>query len=149
MLLLSLFTMKHSIVGDGIMQLLNLISLALPQGHNLCTSLHSYRAFFRKLRNPIVYHHYCPFCLGFIENKNINKCPYSGCEKCLQTSNTPYFLEMPIEEQIKNFFSQRGFYSNLQGRFNSNSDTYKDIYDGTLYKSYMENNGILNSPNHI
>ena len=59
---------------------------------------------------------------------------------------------MPVENQLKNLLSQEGFYSNLQGRFNSGNasgSTFRDIYDGSLYKSYFESSGPLASPDNV
>ena len=76
MLLLSLFVTKHSLVGDGIHQLLKIISLILPDGHKLYTSIQSFRMYFQNLRTPLVKHHYCGHCLGSIRNPNEKVCPY-------------------------------------------------------------------------
>ena len=40
MLLLAVSTSKFNLIGDAIQQLLKIISLVLPSGHNLCTTLH-------------------------------------------------------------------------------------------------------------
>jgi len=110
MLLLSLFCTKHNPIGDGILQLLNIMAVALPRGHNLCTSLHTYKmCFFQNLQNPLIYHYYCCHCLGYIKDPTLNKCPYSVCSKDLSKNNKSYFLKMPVDIQVKNLFSQKNF----------------------------------------
>lgn len=149
MLLLAIFCTKHNITGDGIQQLLNIISLVLPVQNILCKTLHNYKQFFKKLRNPLVYHYYCHHCLGTVEH-NQAVCPNEFCQTpCNKKEN--YFLEIPVITQLQNLFSQDGFYRSLQERFSRNmaSGTYEDIYDGKLYKSYVENNGPLNHPENI
>lgn len=148
MLLLAVFCTKHNITGDGIQQLLSIISLVLPSEHILCTSLHAYKQFFRKLRNPLVHHHYCQQCLGAIENQEI--CPNEFCRAPVKKESN-YFLEIPVINQLSNLFSQEGFYESLQERFTRNvgDGVYEDIYDGKLYKSYLENDGPLNYSENI
>lgn len=146
---LQFFCTKHNITGNGIQQLLNIISLVLPVQNILCKTLHSYKQFFKKLRNPLLYHYYCHHCLGSIE-PNQTVCPNEFCQTpCNKKEN--YFLEIPVITQLQNLFSQDGFYQSLQERFSRNvaSGTYEDIYDGKLYKSYVENDGPLNHPENI
>ncbi|WAQ94269.1 F186A-like protein [Mya arenaria] len=149
MLLLALFFTKHNIVGDGIQQLLNIFAIALPNGHKMCTSLHGFKSFFKNLKNPIVKHFYCGHCLGFIVNSQINQCPYGACKKQLNQDGE-YFLEMPIDKQIASLLQQEGFYNSLQHRFkNSVPEKFCDIYDGSLYQKYVDNDGPLANPDNI
>ncbi|CAG2218049.1 unnamed protein product [Mytilus edulis] len=153
MLLITIFCMKHNLVGDGILQLLNIIAFILPPGHQLCTSLHEYKKYFQNLKNPICKHFYCNHCLGIIVNENVLVCPYPGCNKTLTKDMKSYFIEIPVESQAQNLFSQQGFYNKLQNRFTSSettdSATYKDISDGYLYQLYTENDGPLSQPENI
>ena len=150
MLLLAVFCTRHNITGEGIQQLLNIISLLLPAHHILCASLHAYKQFFKKLRNPLVYHYYCHRCLGAVDNPAEENCPNEFCQTPFQKAQN-YFLEIPVINQLQNLFSQDGFFETLQERFGRNVpvDTYEDIYDGKLYRSYLENNGPLNYPENI
>ena len=57
-----------------------------------------------------------------------------------------------MDNQMRNLLSQEGFYSNLQGRFrseNTSGDMFRDIYDGSLYRSYFENSGALSNPDNV
>ncbi|XP_061191434.1 uncharacterized protein LOC133199606 isoform X2 [Saccostrea echinata] len=151
MLLFTSFIMKHSISSDGILQLLNIFSYVLPSSHILCTSLYDYKKFFCNLKNPLVKHFYCVHCLGYLKSNTETTCPYNGCRKLLNENDIMYFLEMPVENQVRNFFSQEGFFEKLQVRFQGqNRDgKYRDVYDGQLYKSYCENDGPLSQPENI
>lgn len=59
---------------------------------------------------------------------------------------------MPLENQIKKLFAQKGFYNSLRHRFNrtkSSRNSYEDIYDGHLYRNLCENNGVLSFQENI
>lgn len=52
---------------------------------------------------------------------------------------------------MKNLIAQNGFYKFLQHRFERNvpQETYEDIYDSELYRSYVKNKGPLSNPQNI
>lgn len=152
MLLFTSFCMKHSISSDGILQLLNIFSYVLPSGHSLCTSLYDFKKFFINLKNPLIKHFYCPHCLGYLHSSTEKKCPYDSCGKLFNESEIMYFLEMPVDSQLRNLFSQKGFYEKLNHRFQRKFDMehkYCDVYDGYLYKSYYEKEGPLSKQENV
>lgn len=101
------------------------------------------------MKNPLKKHYYCPSCSGYIENPMETTCSHLICKKEFR-EKVPYFLEIPVIEQIRSKFQQSGFYEQLQGRFHQPADEkYKDIYDGTLYKNYFVNGGPLSCPENI
>lgn len=112
MLLIAIFSTKYNLIGDGVEQLLKIISLALPDGHKLCSSLHSFKMYFRNLRNPLIKHFYCATCLAY-QQKNGPDENCTVCESAMNKANKRYYLEMPIENQLKNLFAQNNFYYNL------------------------------------
>jgi hypothetical protein len=149
--LLALFTHKYNLVGDAIEQLLNIIALALPDNHVLCTTLHEFKKFFSNLKNPLIHQHYCSHCLGLVEDTYVDKCPYGSCGQPFSLKTSSYFLEIPLANQIRNLFRQTGFYNNIQHRFRrkKNLHLYEDIYDGNLYRRHFDNNGILSDPHNL
>lgn len=152
MLLLAVFTSRYNLIGEATEQLLKIIALALPHGHKLCSSLYEFKLFFKNLRNPLVRHYYCNHCLGYVENTSVSNCPYEFCGATFSGKNSCYFIEMPLENQVKNLFAQNGFYNSLGHRFNKTKSTrnsYEDIYDGHLYKNLCENNGVLSFQENI
>ncbi|CAC5361428.1 unnamed protein product [Mytilus coruscus] len=151
MLLLALFTTNFGVSSEGTQVLLNIIAFALPFEHNLCTKLHEFKKFFTNLRIPLVKHFYCGHCLGAIENTSLKNCPYEFCKKPFSKNDGNYFLEIPLQNQIQNLFSQENFYERLQHRFTRNTPdgTYEDIYDGKIYKSLNRENGLLSNPDNI
>ena len=152
MTLLALFTVKYHLPGEAVAHLLTLLSLALPAGHNLPSTLKSFKAYFRSLNSPFNFHYYCSFCFTPVNSKHVNICPNSACLKDLKPKGArSYFLYFPIAEQLQLFFKRPGFYTSLQHRFNREkkvSSNIEDIYDGKLYRELI-NKGILNSGNNI
>ena len=151
MLLLAVFTSRYNLIGEATEHLLKIIALALPHEHKLCSSLYEFKLFFKNLRNPLVKHFYCNHCLGYIENTSVQKCPFEFCGSTFNSRNACYFIEMPLENQIKNLFAQKGFYDSLGHRFKrkNKGNRFEDIYDGSLYKNLCENNGILSFQENI
>ncbi len=150
MLLIAVFAVNHNVTGDGIQQLLSLMALLLPKDNILCTSLHRFRMYFNKLRNPLKIHNYCSYCLTVIPDTNIVHCPNTMCMRTLGKADISYFVQVPIIQQLQNFFLRKGFFNSLQGRFNRSvpKDSIEDIYDGALYKQYFDE-GLLNCPQNI
>ncbi|XP_056009246.1 uncharacterized protein LOC130046297 isoform X1 [Ostrea edulis] len=151
MLLFTSFCMKHNISSDVILQLLNIFSYVLPSGHSLCTSLYDYKKFFVNLKNPLIKHFYCPYCLGYLHSCTEQECPYDFCGKLISENEIMYFLEMPVDSQLRNLFSQQGFYEKLNHRFQRENiqEKYGDVYDGELYRSYSENGGPLSQQENV
>ena len=150
MLLLAFFGSKYNISSDGIVQLLNIISLILPNGHNLCTSLYAYKRYFKNLRNPLIKHYYCNHCLCYIDNIQTDVCANQYCNKNISNEKS-YFLELPLIYQIQSFFREEGFHKKIQGRFEhlKNQRLYRDIYDGSLYRSLFDNDGPLSVQDNL
>ena len=152
MTLLALFTVKYHLPGEAITHLLTLILLALPAGHNLPSTLKSFKAYFRSLNSLFNFHYYCSFCFAPVNSKHVTVCPNSACLKDLKPKGAcSYFLYFPIAEQLQLFFKRPGFYTSLQHRFNRKkyiSSNIEDIYDGKLYRELV-NKGILNNGNKV
>lgn len=152
--LLVLFTIKYNLAADAIGHLLSLLSLILPSGHILPTSLNNFKNYFRNIRSPLVFHYYCSFCLTYVSRNKPTEtvCPNGGCLKELTAKGAlSYFIEIPIIHQLRTFFSREGFYEEIQHRFSrrkSSDDTITDVYDGVLYKELCDK-GILNCKDNI
>ncbi|KAK3107448.1 hypothetical protein FSP39_014874 [Pinctada imbricata] len=150
MLLLATFVTKHNIIGDGIQQLLNIIGLVLPTEHRLCKSLYYFKEYFKNLRNPLIKHYYCKFCLKYINEENTERCPNPQCRRQLRNDCKEYFLEISVVDQLRTLFSKKNFVENLQWRFNRPANNlYEDIYDGELYKQMFANGGVLSNENNV
>ena len=151
MLVIALFSTKYNFTGEAIEQLLTIVALVLPNEHILCNSIYAFKKYFQKLKNPIVKHFYCPFCLSYLGNSEVNVCTNEYCGKNITTNEKCYFLEMPLVNQIQSFFMEDGIHGKLQERFEyfNTSGVYRDVYDGSLYRSYFNNSGPLSCPDNI
>ena len=154
MFLLALFTIKYNLPAEARGNLLSLISLALPAEHCLPKTLNRFKRYFRNLCNPLILHYYCSFCLTHIENKETTVCPNTGCLKDLTNKGTlSYHIEIPIVQQLQNFFRRAKFYDDIQYRLRRQKaaiDNIEDIYDGRVYKELCANGkGILSCRDNI
>ena len=109
MLLLTVFTSKYNIVGEGIHHLLKLFAFVLPKGHTINTSLASFKQFFLKLKNPLIKHYYCGECMTSISG-NESTCPTRSCGK--ELTNKSYFVEVSVIDQLQvmNFYQKFAFH---------------------------------------
>ncbi|XP_032239885.2 uncharacterized protein LOC5514473 [Nematostella vectensis] len=153
MALFALFTIKYNLPAEAMSNLLTLLSLALPISHSLPTTVYKFKKYFKDLRNPLVIHRYCAFCLSVISQpKTRTVCPNAGCLKDLTKKNAlSYFIEVPILQQLQLFFSRPSFYEDIQYRFKRNkrnNENIEDIYDGNLYHELCQH-GILSSKDNI
>ena len=66
--------------------------------------------------------------------------------------STSYFIEVPIEAQLKRLFAKEDFKEKLMFRFNRHKkchDSVEDIYDGEAYQKLTTCNGPLSDPRNI
>lgn len=152
MVLLALFTIKHILPAEAIGNWSSLISLALPSSHCLPNTVHKFKNYFKKLRNPLRIHYYCSFCLQYIETKTLTVCPNGRCLHDLTKKNSvAYFVEIPIIQQLKTFFARPTFYEYLQYRFKRKKkvkDNIAEVYNGKLFKE-LSAKGVLSSGDNI
>lgn len=69
-----------------------------------------------------------------------------------ESSKKAYFIEVPVRQQLIELYRRPGFYECLQHRFNArlkdNNHYITDIYNGSLYQSFI-GNGFLANQNNI
>lgn len=109
--------------------------------------------YFHHLKNPIICHKYCSHCLLLLNDGHENRvCPNDLCQQDLtKHGSTSFFIEVPVAKQIQSLFAKDGFFDDLQYRFRrtQHAGQISDIYDGHIYKSLFENNGLLSDPKNI
>lgn len=150
MLLMAIYCNKNNLGGDAIQQLLDIFSYVLPDNNKVCNSLHAFKSYFNCLKNPLQYHHYCPVCKSAVEKKEVKQCRNQKCLTDFSDRELPYFLHVPVINQIRSFFSHAGFYMSLQGRFTKQRiGQLKDVYDGYLYQNMCKDNGPLSKPENV
>ncbi|XP_077991120.1 uncharacterized protein LOC144445447 [Glandiceps talaboti] len=109
--------------------------------------MHTFMKYFQNTRNSLVYHHYCGKCLLYLGiDSSAKTCPNSCCGNDLtKRAAKHFFIEISIEEQIRNLFQKDGFCDNIKHRFHREKEdpaNLEDIYDGELYRNLVED-GIL------
>ena len=152
MVLLTLYAIKYDLTGEAITHLLQFISLLLPSGNILPDTLRKFKTFFNKLDGPVILHHYCSYCLSYVDKKAAT-CPNTACMKGLSSQHAKaYFIEIPVVYQLTEFFSRNGFYSDIQYRFHrtkKHPENVEEIYDGALYKKLSGKGGLLSCPDNV
>ena len=94
----------------------------------------------------------CGVCLLSVVDSKVSSCPNPKCKQSApetESLETSFFLEFDIHEEIKSIFSRGGMLEKLLHRFNRSKQSHTDIYDGTLYQSYLKSNSFLNYPQNI
>ena len=151
LLLIMTFANRHKITGKALSDLLSLISLHCPSDiqTECLQNLHKFKQFFDDSSSPLL-HKYCSACFMGVESTD-NQC--KTCEaNVLMEGSTSYFIEVPIEAQLKRLFAKEDFKEKLMFRFNRHKkchDSVEDIYDGEAYQKLTTCNGPLSDPRNI
>ena len=156
LLLILTFSLTYNLTDQAVAHLLQIINLHCLAPTNFITSVYKFKKYFKNLQGAqsLNYHKYCSFCKHHVAtvNENNKVCGNSLCKRTLQKSGSiSYFIEIPIEEQIKTLLSRNGFYDSLQYRFtrrNTLISNIEDVYVGNIYKD-MVKRGLLDKPNNI
>nr|XP_012234439.1 PREDICTED: uncharacterized protein LOC105679152 [Linepithema humile] len=107
-------------------------------------SLHKFRKYFSLKDTYLQKHYYCSFCTRDL--KSIEDI----CPSCPRKNNS-YFVELSFLEQLREMYKRNGFYNQLQKRFERIAnlpDVITDVYDGSLYRKWVDN-GFLRNPDNI
>lgn len=119
MLLIMTFAVIHKLSGEALKDLLTLIDMHCLIPHGLIQSLYKFKKYFSMLKHPIKRHHYCSSCCMPVDLQCSN-CPNSSCEETFAANNDkPFFIEIPIIDQLKVMFNRKGFYSDLKTSFSA------------------------------
>ena len=153
MVLMMTFILKYSLTGEGLSDILNIIDLLCPSENLLLKSITSFKRWFQHIKHPLKVHKYCSFChLGINEQNIVAKvCPNELCKHVLNDSSVSHFIEIPIAEQIKSFFTRSSFMKDIQYRFTRKKveNSIEDIYDGEIYRALCQDGGILQNPYNL
>lgn len=147
LLLIMTFANRHKITGKALSDLLTLISLHCPSDTQTecLKNVHKFKQFFDD-PSSLLLHKYCSSCFMIVESTD-TKC--KTCEaNVLMEGSTSYFIEVPIEAQLKRLFAQEGFEEKLKFRFNRHKkchDSIEEIYDGKTYQKCTTCNGPASS----
>ena len=150
LLLIMTFTNRHKITGKALSDLLPLITLHCPSDiqTECLQNLKKFKMFFDEFSSSsLLMHKYCSACLMIVESTD------TQCKSCeanvLNEGSTSFFIEVPIEAQLKSMFAQEGFEEKLKFRFQRQkkcNDSIEKIYDGEVYQKLADCNGPLSDP---
>lgn len=144
MILILTLLLRHNINMSCLADIITVINLhCLPQQLHR-NSLHKFRKYFSLKQTNLQKHYYCSFCSRDLASGE------DICPSCPRKKKS-YFVQLPFLNQLKEMYKRKEFYTHLQNRFQrivNPSDVLTDVYDGTLYKKWMDN-GFLSSPDNI
>lgn len=143
-LLIWMYSIAHCLTSSQLNDLLTLINLHLIIAHPAYKSLHRFKRLLCKNLPPenLKKHFYCSYCMNPVAETDA-LCSNAKCRKELGTNDTKnHFVEMNIEYQLKNFFSQSDFENALNhqlSRVKTNPLSIEDVYDSLCYKNLLKN----------
>ncbi|XP_053390624.1 uncharacterized protein LOC128553487 [Mercenaria mercenaria] len=107
---------------------------------------------FAQMKSPMKKNYFCKHCLMSVEIE-MKVCPNTFCKKDISDdSSKSYFIEFPIEDQIKCMFKRKSFRENLKHRFSrkkQQENAFEDLYDGFIYKSLLQPEQPLSNLNNL
>ena len=152
MLLIMTVAMRHGMTGEALQDILTLVSLHCISPNYCTESLRKFKQYFAIAKSPLVFHHYCSHCFLYLEDKRVETCLDTLCQKSLKgLRNKSFFIEIPIVSQLQDLFKQFSIWQMVRTyRFNRNrtNNDLGDIYDGALYRKHWES-GFLKDYRNI
>ena len=113
-LLIMQFKMRHNLTQEALADLLKLLQLHSPSPNHCLPSAYSFNKRFEGLKCPLRLHYFCTSCLQELAESDISECPNQSCARDLQVvGGKSSFIEVPIEQQLKNMLERKyfvGFY---------------------------------------
>ncbi len=144
-ILISSFKTTTGLTRQGLQNLLDLILLLMPGDCNLPKTAY----LFEKVIPPVqpIPRYFCPYCSEPLTESETSTF-FCHCKSIILTKKTLvkercYYLHFSIEEQIRRFLQDYDLGEQLVKHTDEERTPNKirDIYDGTLYRSYR--NGML------
>ena len=109
-LLVMVVILYHSLTGQALNDILKLIWLHCLGCSDFLQSINALKNYFCDLSWPLVFHWYCSHCYMLVDKKD-KHCPNSFCLKDFTVlGSLSFFVEVPIMEQLRKFYSKPGFY---------------------------------------
>ena len=153
LLLILAFVLNHNLTNEALADLLSLLNCLLLQPNLVPPSVYKFYKHLRITKAEVIRHYYCSTCEAPLDQSSGMNCSNPFCQRTFpRKQNIPYFLELPLEQQIQTLFKRPYFYSQIQHRFNRTKISERhieDIYDGQLYKEHSKPGGILSSPANL
>ena len=151
MLLIMTLAVRHGLTGKALQDILTLISLHCITPNYCVERLRKFKHFFGKIKNPLVFHHYCSYCFLYLHDKNAKTCPNSVCQRPLRgLVQKTFFIEIPIAGQLQALFAQVSIWdmvTTYRFRRERTEDILGEIYDGALYRKHWESGFLKDAQN--
>lgn len=144
MILILCILLYHNVTYSCLSDIISIINLHCLNDQLKKNSLFKFQKYFSLNKTEFEKHYYCNNCLRPLESAD------SICPSCPSKRNS-YFITLPFIEQLKELYKRNEFYNDLQWRFNRpvpQPEFISDIFDGSVYKNWMDNGFLLN-PNNI
>lgn len=130
---------------------LKVVHFLLPIGNKSPKSLHKFRKFFSDKANMAINKstidisraHFCLNCQQPLDNPN------AACQLCGELSQTGYWINFDISDQVRMIFARPGNLEKLEETRASvqlNPPVIKNITDGAEYQIYCRPGGFLTQP---
>lgn len=143
MLMILSLMLRHNLNMTAIADIIDVIQLHCPQMDLKKNNLYKFKKFFKIDEDyDTKKHFYCPACKRKLENN------HAICATCPEKKPS-YFVQLPVIDQMREMFGRRDFYNKLQLRFARPVENrcLSDVYDGKLYKEWVDNNFLANPHN--
>ncbi|XP_033726096.1 uncharacterized protein LOC117315808 [Pecten maximus] len=142
LLMILTYAMTYHLSGEGTADLLLLIELHCISPNFCSKTFQMFTNYFRTLRAPLEFHHYCCECHHYYGLLKVDTCP--GCKRQSQPKDPPsYFIVLPIIDQIRSLFGETTLMKEISDYkklfLNHNDGNIRDILDGQLYKDRFSN----------
>jgi hypothetical protein len=128
-------SLKHTFSNSAVEDLTKVLSFMLPENHQFAHSRHLFKKFFSEIERDILFHYYCGRCWKSLLTET-DCC--GRCETKFKESDRKYFIEIPLEQQVQQFFRIQEFYSGIHHPFERKKKieaNIEDFLDGTAYQN--------------
>lgn len=143
-----IFFIRHNLTFAALEDMLLLIN-SLIKVNSLPTTKYKFFKLFSRPYKP-KYNFYCKnkFCGNLLTSsfdRNVrhnSPCNICGTDNNIDSKNEQYFITLPLQNQLQEIIQQNS--EILTKNTINNTSTLKDIKDGELYKSFVNNKGNNN-----
>lgn len=120
--------------------MLEWLEIHCPQPNHCAKSVYLFQKWFQRFETPLVRHYYCPVCSKKLVTAD------GACTNCSVFKSFNYIVGIPVIPQLQKMFNRPGFYTSLSHRFSREKNidnNIEDIYDGSIYRTYLERDSIF------
>ena len=139
------FVLEHNLAKNAWTNLLRLICILLPKGHNCVSSVYKMKQFLANefgTLNPVKIF-YCSYCKDSVKDK---KCKRKICRD--KKAGVNYFIDLDLEQKLKEFFMDEEFLELMSKEYskrinNLGNEGLADVWSGKDYKQFLKTGQFL------